>query len=73
MTKLKIAILHCFGSNPVKHTMRPWRFTHGAHAIDFLRTQQETLAACLTVPIAIALARQRKAKVGDGSTMIEWE
>lgn len=32
MNKLKIATLHCFGSNPRKHAEQKWHFTHCAQA-----------------------------------------
>lgn len=32
MGKLKIATLHCFGSNPRKHATQRWHFTHCAQA-----------------------------------------
>ena len=32
MTKLKIATLHCFGSNPLKHANQRYHFTHCADA-----------------------------------------
>ncbi|GAM96917.1 hypothetical protein U91I_00538 [alpha proteobacterium U9-1i] len=32
MAKLKIATLHCFGSNPTKHATQKWHFTHCARA-----------------------------------------
>jgi hypothetical protein len=32
MSELKIATLHCFGSNPTKHATQRWHFTHCAQA-----------------------------------------
>lgn len=36
MHNLKIASLHCFGSNPVKHATQKWHFTHCARACAYL-------------------------------------
>jgi hypothetical protein len=36
MSKLKIATLHCLGSNPHKHATQKWHFTHCAQACEGL-------------------------------------